>query len=323
MVKKSRLGDWGLLLACNFIWGSQFVFLKLVQREMGPLFATWLPLALTVLVLAPIVGIQDRRNRLKQRTGKMSRHDFISFVLLGVPGKAVSMLFGTWGVSLTLASDAALVNLALPVGTAFMAYLILGERMTVIRVISFVTAIVGVLLCSGINLHGLDFSGRNVLLGNSLCFLAVMASAFGNTYSKTMLQRHSVLRVVLYTDGIAAIVLFPFTIYLEPESFKNLFHFTLVAWSGLLFLALLRNLLALVIFLQVLKRLDATVAGLSHYLMPFFGILTSAFFLGERFTLYMFIGGLVVLCSTLMTTISDGRYKRAAEASIPAIAGSS
>jgi drug/metabolite transporter (DMT)-like permease len=323
MVKISRLGDWGLLLACNFIWGSQFVFLKLVQREMGPLFATWLPLALTVSILAPIVGIQDRRNRLKGQTARMSGHDIVAFVLLGVLGKAVSMLFGTWAVSLTLASDAALVNLALPVATAFMAYFILGERMTVIRVVSFVTAIVGVLLCSGINLHGLDFSGRNVLLGNSFCFLAVMASAFGNTYSKTMLGRHSILRVVLYTDGIAAIFLLSFTIYLEPEGFRNLFRFTLVAWSGVLFLALLRNLLALVIFLEVLKRLDATVAGLSHYLMPFFGILTSAFFLGERFTLYMLVGGLVVLCSTLMTTISDGRYKRAADARIAAVAGGS
>ena len=159
-------------------------------------------------------------------------------------------------------------------------------------------------------------------MGNAFCFLAVTASAFGNTYSKTMLARYSPLRVVLYTDGIAALILLPLTVYLEPESFRNLFHFSLPAWSGLLFLALLRNLLAVVLFLGVLKRLDATVAGLSHYLMPFFGILTSAFFLRERFTLYMFAGGLVVLCSTLMTTLSDGRHRRAAEARMAAIAES-
>ena len=319
MAKASHLGDWGLLLACNFIWGIQFVFVKLTQREMGPLFAAWLPLTVTVLILAPVLELQGRRASLQPRLGKMNAHDVVAFVLLGVLGKAVSMLFGTWGVRLTLGSDAALVNLALPVTTAVMAYILLGERMTIIRTVSFVMAIVGVLVCSGINLHGIDFSGQKLLLGNALCFLAVAASAFGNTYSKTMLGRHSVWRVVLYTDGIAALVLLPLTIYLEPESFRNLFHFSMPAWSGLLFLALLRNLLAVVIFFHVLKRLDATVAGLSHYLMPFFGVLTSALFLKERFTMYMFAGGLVVLCSTLMTTLSDEKNRRAAEARITAV----
>jgi drug/metabolite transporter (DMT)-like permease len=319
MAKLSRFGDWGILLACNFIWGIQFVFLKTVQREMGPLFAAWLPLALTSIVLMLIVRIQDRGKGSVGRPEKMSVHDRFAFVLLGVIGKGISMAFGTWAVRLTLASDAALVNLALPICTAVMAFLILGERMTLLRAISFVMAIVGVLLCSGANLHGFDFSGRTILIGNALCFLAVTASAFGNTYSKSMLDRFSVIRIVMYTDGVGALFLFPLTLYLEPESFRHFVHFSVLGWSGLLFLTFMRNLVAVMLFLDVLKRLDATVAGLSHYLMPFFGILTSAIFLGERFTKYMLVGGLVVLCSTLMTTLSERKYKREEQARLAAI----
>ena len=35
-----RLRDWAYLLLCNLIWASQFVMVKLVQEQMGPVFAT-------------------------------------------------------------------------------------------------------------------------------------------------------------------------------------------------------------------------------------------------------------------------------------------
>jgi drug/metabolite transporter (DMT)-like permease len=314
MAPASRVRDWGLLLVCNLIWGSQFVFLKRVQQQMGPIFATLFPLALTVIILYSMVKAEDGKDAAVRRQHKMRRRDIVSIVLLGVLGQGATLLFGTWAVRLTLASDAALVNLALPVTTAVMAYLLLGERMTLIRAISFILAIVGVLECSGISLHGLNMSEPKFLLGNALCFLSVAGSAFYNTYSKTLLATYSVFRVILYTDTIALIVLLPFALYLEPESFRNVIHFGISVWVGLLFLALLRNLLALVLFLQVLKRLDATVVGLSNYLIPFFGVLTAAIFLGERFTPYMFVGGLLVLCSTLLTTISDDRRRQRAAA---------
>jgi len=41
-------------------------------------------------------------------------------------------------------------------------------------------------------------------------------------------------------------------------------------------LALFQYFLSMVIFLNVLTRLDATQAGLSNYLIPFFGVLIAA-----------------------------------------------
>lgn len=51
----TRLRDWALLLVCNLIWASQFVMVKLVQRQMGPVFATFFPMTLATLLLIPIV----------------------------------------------------------------------------------------------------------------------------------------------------------------------------------------------------------------------------------------------------------------------------
>ncbi len=54
-MKAGRLRDWLLLLLCNLIWASQFVMVKLVQRQMGPVFAVFFPMAMATLMLAPLV----------------------------------------------------------------------------------------------------------------------------------------------------------------------------------------------------------------------------------------------------------------------------
>lgn len=159
MAKGTRLSDWALLLLCNLIWASQFVMVKLVQQQMGPTFAAFFPMTIATLLLIPIVR--------RENPGPVPRRDIIHFVLLGVLGQVVAQLFITWGVRLSLASNAALLTLALPVSTAVMAYFILGERMSLIRWLSFALAIGGVMLCSGIDWKELNLSGGKFLLGIS------------------------------------------------------------------------------------------------------------------------------------------------------------
>ena len=136
-MSRQRLYDWFLLLVCNLIWASQFVMVKLVQEQMGPLFAVFFPMAIATLLLIPIVR--------RERNATVRRQDIGRFVLIGVAGQVMAQLFITWGTRISLASNAALLSLALPVSTAVMAYFLLGERMTTVRWVSFACAIGGVL----------------------------------------------------------------------------------------------------------------------------------------------------------------------------------
>ena len=56
MLALPRLRDWGLLLICNLTWASQFVMVKLVQQQMGPVFATFFSHGPSYVVVDP-----DRR----------------------------------------------------------------------------------------------------------------------------------------------------------------------------------------------------------------------------------------------------------------------
>ena len=185
-----------------------------------------------------------------------------------------------------------------------MAHLFLREHMSRIRWISFGLAILGVAVCSGVDWHGLNF-GRTYLVGNILIFISVLGSAFYNAYSKKVLERHSPLRVLLYSYYVLLAVLLPLTIGVEPEGFRNLPHYSATVWGGLAILAVFQYFLSMVIFLNVLTRLDATQAALSNYLIPFFGVLIAAVVLHEHLTGFMIAGGLLALASTLLITVWD------------------
>lgn len=303
----ARLGDWILLLICNLIWASQFVMLKIVQAQLGPISATFFPMALATLGLVPIVWWQRKRSAAKSR---FPLADVWRFILIGVLGQVAAQLLATWGVRYTLASNAALLMLALPVVTAAMAYVLLGEIMSTVRWIGFALAIAGVLECSGIDWRSLNLASSSYLVGNLLILLSVCGSAFYNVYSKKLLTRYTPVEVLLYSYYAVIAVLLPITLGLEPGGFSLLPHLAPSVWIGVLALAVLQYFASMVIFLAVLSRLDAIQASLSNYMIPFFGVLIAAVALGERLTGYMIIGGLFVLASTLIVTVYDARDRR-------------
>ena len=303
MFSRTHLRDWALLLVCNLIWASQFVMVKLVQEQMGPVFATFFPMTLATLLLIPVVWQSKRRA--PGRVGRLPTRDILEFILIGVFGQVVAQLFITWGVRWSLASNAALLMLTLPISTAVMAYFLVGERMTRVRWISFALAIIGVLECSGINWKELNFTSVRFLLGNLMIFLSVNGSAFYNAYSKKLLERYSPLEVLLYSYYAVFAFLCPITIYAEPRGFTNLAHYSGTVWVGLVMLTLFQYFLSMVIFLNVLTRLDATQAAVSNYLIPFFGVVIAAIVLHERLTGFMIVGGILVLASTLLVTMYE------------------
>ena len=141
MFSAERLRDWILLLLCNLMWASQFVLVKIVQEQMGPVAATSIPMLIATVLLFPIVQWEARSRPVQnQRRNK----DWLQFMLIGVLGQVVAQLFITWGLRFSLASNAALLMLALPIATTVMAYFLLGEIMSPVRWLSFALAVAGV-----------------------------------------------------------------------------------------------------------------------------------------------------------------------------------
>jgi len=285
------------------MWALQFTCIKLVQNQIGSVFTVWGPMTLATLMLYPLIRSEDREEyKCKER----SKGDILVFLLLALVGVFPGQVLVTWGTRLSLASNAALLMLTLPICTAILAFVFLGERMTGLRWLSFALAIIGVILCSNFDFGHLDF-GVGYLLGNALIFSGVLGSAFYNSYGKKILERYSPMEMIFYTYLAMFVILTPLVLGLEKDVFGRILHFTPNTWIGLFLLTLFHNYLSMVLFLKALKQLDATQAALSNYLITFFGLPIAALWLGERLTLLAIIGGILVLGSTLLTTVWEER----------------
>jgi drug/metabolite transporter (DMT)-like permease len=294
--------SWLLLFSCNFMWALQFTCIKLVQDQVGSLFTVWGPMTLATLMLYPLVKLEAKSGELKDKRSS----DILIFLLLAVVGVFPGQVLITWGTRMSLASNAALLMLTLPVSTAFLAFLFLHEKMTPIRWMSFGLAIIGVLMCSDIDVRTLNF-GKGYLYGNILVFLGTLGSAFYNSYGKKILERYSPTEMLFFTYLAMFFVMTPLTLAQEPRVFANIPHFTLRTWIGLAVLTFFHNYLSMVLFLKALKQLDAIQAALSNYLITFFGIPIAAIWLKEKLTSLAIIGGVLILGSTLLITVWENR----------------
>ncbi len=278
----------------------QFTCIKLVQDQVGALFTVSGPMLLATLMLYPLVKKQDAALQGRKR----AKRDILIFFVLALLGVFPAQVLVTWGTRRSLATNASLLMLTLPVCTALMAYAFLGERMNRIRWASFGIAVLGVLLCSDVDFSRLDFTA-GYFAGNALIFLGVLGSAFYNSYGKKLLFRYSPMEMLFYTYVATLIILVPITIVEERNVLAAIPEFTGRTWWGLILLTCFHNFLSMVLFLTALQKLSAIQTALCNYLITFFGLPIAVFGLGESLRPAAFIGGLLVLASTLLVTLAD------------------
>jgi drug/metabolite transporter (DMT)-like permease len=255
----------------------------------GPYFTVWAPMLLATLFLAAFALRNFKKGRKKFK-------DILIFGQLALLGVFPAQVLMTWGTQYSLASNAAILTLCLPVITALFAFLLLKEKMNIIRWGSFIIAIIGVILCSTRDIKQLNFSSKYTI-GNILIFLAIVGNAYYNTGIKKIANRYSEIEMVLHY---------------EHDVFNRSPVFTKQTWIGMTLLTFFHNFLSMLLFFKALKVLDAIQVALSNYLIAFFGLPVAAIWLGETLNSLAIAGGILVLISTLIITIVDYRMSHAA-----------
>ena len=281
-----------LLALANFIWAAQGTAVKTLSRHLGPIAITFVPFWFTTLLLIPLL----RRTRSVKPTPK----DWLAFLVAGVGGQVLAQLGMTWGITKSLASNAAILNLLIPVISAVLASLMLHEKLTRLRLVSFAVGLVGVLLMSVEDLRNSAFLDSKMLSGNLLILAGCAGSSFYNVYCKGLMQRFQEVEILIYSYIFASLASIPLLIWVEPFSFRAFSSFDAKSWLAFAFLAIFMYGVSMLLFFYVLKFVDVTLASASLYLVPVFGVILGATLLGERLSPFAIIGSVVVLGATIL-----------------------
>jgi drug/metabolite transporter (DMT)-like permease len=292
----------GLLALACLIWAGQGTAVKFLNRQMGPIAITFLPFYLTTLLMVPILVGKRRRNPHAVRPGW---GDWRKFVLAGVGGQVLAQLGMTWGISRSLASNGAVLNLLIPVFSAVLASFLLHERITRLRVLSLLLGLVGVFFMSVDDLRQSSFGEMRYLPGNLLILCGCLGSSFYNVYCKGLLARFQDIEILIFSYVTASAASIPLLIWLEPFDWSVFARFTWQSWLAFAFLALLMYGASMLLFFHALEHLDVTVASMSLYLVPLFGVAIAAAFLGERLGATAVCGAAIVLAATVLIARYD------------------
>jgi drug/metabolite transporter (DMT)-like permease len=303
-----------ILILVNVFWAVQFAAAKIATDNMGPITVTVVPMLISVLTMAPFLALRKRNPEPPAIPRGSVLKTVFGFILLGTFGIVISQLCLTWGISRSLASNAAVITLGTPAITAVTAYFMLRERMTAVRWISFILAFGGVLMCSDIDWKSVQLLQGRFFFGNMLLFASLWGASFYNTYAKKLLSRFTPFEVTVYSFTVCALVLLPLALILEPMPWSRWASFGWPVWISLVSISVFSLTLATVLFFGVLQKLHVTQAILSVYMSPIFGVLIAAVTVNEKITLQLVLGGALVFLSTFLVTYYEERMNRRAAA---------
>ena len=294
--------DWFWLMIVNFMWATQAPVIKIIGDRLGPVAIAFLPMILSTLLFLPALWWEGRRlGRPFHWRWEDARH----FAIAGLFGFFFLQITYVLGAQRTLAANAGIITLSIPVLVAIAASIMLKEKLNPVRVFGFVLALAGVLLTSISDVQGASFRGQ-YLLGNTLFLLACAGSAFYNTYCKLLVdKKYTELEILVYTSIVASLASIPLFIWVEPLSLASLWKMDRVTLWGIVELAVFVYGCSMLLFFFILKRLDVTQATISNYVLPFFIGVLAVVVLKESITPAMMAGGGIILVSTIVVTVYE------------------
>ena len=124
-IGQERTSWYFLLLAlASLIWSAQGTAVKVLDRHMGPIAITFLPFYITTLLFVPLLLRSGEQN---PSTPRPSWRGLGQIYVAGVVGQVLAQSGMTWGITKSLASNGAILNLMIPVITAVLASFMLKE----------------------------------------------------------------------------------------------------------------------------------------------------------------------------------------------------
>jgi drug/metabolite transporter (DMT)-like permease len=305
LFKPGKTVDWLLVIIVNFMWATQVPVIRLIGDSLGSVTVAFIPMILSTFIFLPLLYMENKKRNVKMR---WRWKDIKYFLLPGLIGIFLMQYAYTVGSRLTLAANAGIITLTIPVFVAIFASFMLKEKLNIVRIISFILAIAGVLLTSLSDISGANFKQGQYLVGNLVFLFASGCCGFYNTYCKLLVdKKYTELEILVYSSIIGSIASIPLLIWAEPFHFNEFIQSGKVALFGILELSVIVYGVAALLFFYVLKRMDVTQAVLGTYLLPFFIAMLGIILLNEKITSVMVIGGAIILISTLMVTVYEDK----------------
>ena len=267
---RPRMSPLGLvfLVIASVGWGLNFPIMKHLLTEWPPLSSRGLCGVAGAAALALIALARG------ERLG-VPRPMWLRLLLVS------TLAIGGWTAFMGLAllwlsaSEAAVLGISIPVWVAFLAWPILGERLSLLRALALTVSLVGIAVLIGGN--GIEASVDK--LPGILCALAgAVCVGLGTVLTKHFPLAMPPLSLAAWQVGLGCL---PVAITGFAVEHPHLAALSGIGWASMIYIMLIQFCLCYVCWFAALARLPAATASIGTLLVPVVGVLAAAAMLHE------------------------------------------
>ncbi|SDC45427.1 Permease of the drug/metabolite transporter (DMT) superfamily [Acinetobacter kookii] len=287
-----------LPLLAVLIWSMNITVTRYVADYISPVSISFYRWLVAFVVLTPFMLGKVWRER------QLVLAHWKQLAVLGAFGMVLYQGLGYSAAHYTTATNMGIINAFIPVFTIFVSMLMLKDIPNRFAVVGSMLSFAGLLyvMAQG-NFSQLVQSGGH--LGDVMMVLAVFFYAFYGVFLKKW-QLQIPLLISLYVQIIFALLYhLPFVLYLGLDAIDQ--HNV----SSVLYAGIFPSLIAPLVWMLAVQMIGPNRTSIFMNLMPVCTAIIAKLWLGEAWTIYHSIGGLVILSGILLAQKKESILKTA------------
>jgi drug/metabolite transporter (DMT)-like permease len=278
---------WVIFFLLGLIWGSSFLFIRVGVEQASPFQVVFIRTAIAAVGLNIVLAFQKQHLPL-------NRKGFVPLLILGAFNTVAPFALITWGEKTVASGLASVLNATAALFTLVIAHFSFAdERITVRKLVGLLLGFAGVAVLI-LGQPSEENGGASSVAGMAAAFYG-----FGGTYGRGVLKQLGNPILVSAGAMTTAAVMSGILMVIAPAigmeamtPFSELSGDPLVA---LLLLGVLNTFVAYLMYYWVVGALGAARSSMVTYVTPPVGITLGAIFLGEPVTIWLIVGGLMIL----------------------------
>ena len=276
------------LILCVVVWGSNFVFGKMLVQDFSPALLTMLRLLFIVLFL---IGLSSYKKNFK----RVNKSDLLAIFFLGVIGVFINQWSFFVGLQTADPTTSALILATTPILTSLLAAIFLKEKLTIRMLMGSIVAIIGIyfVVAKG-NLSSLHIDKGLLWIVVTMITFAIMI-----IMTRLLSQRIDPLTITLYSNVVGFIVSIPFAFSLDtPMHISS----DISDWAFLIGTAVVVHGIATLIWNNNIRHVDASKASILSNLEPFVAMIMGLILLYKPITGVEILGSLFIVGGVVLST---------------------
>lgn len=290
MKERGLIFTYGLVFFITAIWGLNVVFLKVLVENMPAQTMTAFRIMIAGVTALIIVLFTKELRRLTKREW--------TFTILGmIFGVMVHHLFLALGLQSIPASNASLILALVPIATAVLGVIFLGENLTKARITGFVLALFGVFLIQGATVDAFSLS-----IGEGMLFMSMFAQAISFIFIKkaTATLDSKAVTTVMYLSGSIGLLIL--ALVMEPSGLEGMAEASVGVYAVLFMSGIVATGIGHMVFNSAIQKIGASKTAIFNNFVPFFGVIFSVIFLKEVININQIIGFVFIVTGVLFGT---------------------